>query len=337
MSDSTGPAETRIDALVSALPLDRKIRLLSGATSWTTHPEPAIGLRALVMSDGPVGVRGLSWDERDVSHNVPSPTAMAASWDTGLVGRVARLLASECRRKGVDILLAPTINLHRTPLGGRHFECFSEDPLLTARIGTAYVEGLQGAGIAATPKHFVANDSETERMTYEAVIEPRPLRELYLRPFEEILREARPWLVMAAYNGANGPTMTENPLLDEVLKGEWGFDGAVVSDWNAVHSVAASGRAGTDLAMPGPETPWTAGRCSKRCGPARCPSRRSTRRSAGCCGWRRVSARWRASRRPARGRSPPTVAAASGLAREAAVAGMVLARNNGVLPLPRPG
>jgi beta-glucosidase len=337
MSDATGPAETRIDALVSALTLDRKIRLLSGATSWTTHAEPVIGLRALVMSDGPVGVRGLTWDERDFSHNVPSPTAMAASWDTDLIGRLARLLASECRRKGVDILLAPTINLHRTPLGGRHFECFSEDPLLTARIGTAYVDGLQSAGIAATPKHFVANDSETERMTYEAVIEPRPLRELYLKPFEEILRDARPWLVMAAYNGANGPTMTENPLLDEVLKGEWGFDGAVVSDWNAVHSVAASGRAGTDLAMPGPETPWTGDALLTAVRSGEVPEaaidekiRRLLRLAA------RVGALEGFAPAVPAGEPLDDTAAAS-LAREAAVAGMVLARNNGVLPLPQSG
>ncbi|MGH3375203.1 MAG: glycoside hydrolase family 3 N-terminal domain-containing protein, partial [Actinoallomurus sp.] len=123
--------EARIDALVDALPLERKIRLLSGETTWTTYAEPAIGLRSIVMSDGPVGVRGLTWDERDTSHNVPSPTAMAASWDTGLVRRLARVLAGEARRKGVDVLLAPTVNLHRTPVGGRHFECFSEDPLLT--------------------------------------------------------------------------------------------------------------------------------------------------------------------------------------------------------------
>ncbi|MCW2919439.1 MAG: beta-glucosidase [Actinomycetia bacterium] len=333
MSPSTDPVEARIDALVEALPLDRKTRLLSGATAWTTHAEPAIGLRPLVMSDGPVGVRGLTWDERDTAHTIPSPTAMAASWDTGLIERLARLLAGECRRKGVDILLAPTINLHRTPLGGRHFECFSEDPLLTARIGTAYVEGLQSAGVAATPKHFVANDSETERMTYEAVIEARPLRELYLKPFEEILRDARPWLVMAAYNGANGPTMTENPLLDEVLKAEWGFDGAVVSDWGAVRSAAAAGRAGTDLAMPGPETPWTgqALLAAVRAGEVPEPAidekvRRLVRLAA------RVGALdGFASATPVCEPLDDTTAAA--LAREAAAAGMVLARNDGVLPL----
>ena len=121
-----------------------------------------------MTSDGPAGVRGERWDERDPSANVPSPTALAATWDEARIERLGRLLAAECRRKGVDVLLAPTVNLHRTPYGGRHFECLSEDPLLTARIGAAYVRGLQAEGVGATVKHFVANDSETERFTLDA-------------------------------------------------------------------------------------------------------------------------------------------------------------------------
>src|SRR5207247_2079418 len=131
-------------------------------------------------SDGPAGVRGERWDERDTSANVPSPTALAATWDEARVERLGDLLAAECRRKGVDVLLAPTVNLHRTPYGGRHFECFSEDPLLTARIGVAYVRGLQNQGVGATVKHFVCNDSETERMSVDIRIDERTLRELYL-------------------------------------------------------------------------------------------------------------------------------------------------------------
>ena len=177
MSSASESLETRIDALIASLPLEHKVRLLSGQTSWTTYGEPAIGLRPMVMSDGPVGVRGPTWDERDWSACTPSATAMAASWDPKLVDDLAGLLAAEARRKGVDILLAPTINMHRTPVGGRHFECFSEDPKLTAVIGGAYVDGLQRRGVAATVKHYVANDSETERMTYEAVVDPRTLRE----------------------------------------------------------------------------------------------------------------------------------------------------------------
>src|SRR5262249_55610074 len=155
-----------------------------------------------------------------------------------------------------DVLLAPTVNLHRTPFGGRHFECLSEDPLLTARIGSAIVRGLQGAGVAATVKHFVANDSETERFSLDARVDERTLRELYLAPFESIVRDASPWAVMAAYNGVNGHTMTESPLLRDVLQREWGFDGVVVSDWFATRSTDEAGAAALDLAMPGPISPW---------------------------------------------------------------------------------
>ncbi len=154
-----------IDGLIGRLPLEAKLRLLSGETAWTTYAEPAIGLRAMVLSDGPVGVRGTSWDDRDWGATTPSPSALAASWDPALVERIGELLGTEARRKGVDVLLAPTVNLHRTPYGGRHFECLSEDPYLTARIGAAYVTGVQRRGVGATVKHYVANDSETERMT----------------------------------------------------------------------------------------------------------------------------------------------------------------------------
>jgi beta-glucosidase len=241
---------------LAALSLEQKVRLLTGADFWTLHAEPAAGLRALVTSDGPAGVRGVRWDEREPSANVPSPTALAATWDAARIERLGRLLAAECRRKGVDVLLAPTVNLHRTPYGGRHFECLSEDPLLTARIGAAYVHGLQAEGVGATVKHFVANDSETERFTLDARVDARPLRELYLAPFEAIVAEARPWAVMAAYNGVNGSTMTESPMLRDVLKDEWGFDGVVMSDWYAARSTEAAGNAALDLAMPGPTGPW---------------------------------------------------------------------------------
>src|SRR3954449_2335375 len=193
---------------LAALTLEQKVRLLTGADFWSLHAEPAIGLRRMVTSDGPAGVRGERWDEREPSANVPSPTALAATWDAARIERLGRLLAHECRRKGVDVLLAPTVNLHRSPFGGRHFECFSEDPWLTAVIGAAYVRGLQAEGVAATVKHFVANDSETERFTLDARVSERVLRELYLAPFQAIVHDARPWAVMAAYNSVNGHTMT---------------------------------------------------------------------------------------------------------------------------------
>jgi beta-glucosidase len=239
-------------SLTGKLTLEQKVRLLTGADFWSLLPEPEIGLRRVVMSDGPAGVRGERWDERDPSANIPSPTALAATWDISRVTAIGRLLAGEARRKGVDVLLAPTVNLHRTPYGGRHFECFSEDPLLTALIGVAYVRGLQADGVGACVKHFAGNDSETERMTVDVRIAERPLRELYLAPFEAIVRDGGAWSVMAAYNGVNGHTMTESPLLRSVLHEEWGFDGVVVSDWTATRSTEPSARAALDLVMPGP-------------------------------------------------------------------------------------
>ena len=251
-----GRDERDLAARVATLSLEQKVRLLTGADFWSLHAEPAVGLRRLVVSDGPAGVRGERWDEREPSANVPSPTALAATWDEALVEEIGRVLAFEARRKGVDVLLAPTVNLHRTPFGGRHFECLSEDPLLTARIGVAYVRGVQGGGVGATVKHFVANDSDTERMSLDARVDERSLRELYLAPFEAIVREAGVWAVMAAYNGVNGRWMTESPLLRDVLHDEWGFDGLVMSDWFATRSTAASARAALDLVMPGPDGPW---------------------------------------------------------------------------------
>jgi beta-glucosidase len=255
---STVDHEAELVDRLAQLSLEQKVRLMTGADIWALHPIPEIGLRRLVTSDGPAGVRGETWDERSPSVNVPSPTALAASWDPARVERMGRLLASEARRKGVDVLLAPTVNLHRTPYGGRHFECFSEDPELTAMIGIGYVTGLQAEGVAATVKHFVANDSETDRFSVNALVDERVLRELYLMPFERIVA-AGAWAVMAAYNKVNGTTMTENQLQRDVLKREWGFDGVIMSDWYATRSVAAAGEDLLDLAMPGPESPWTEG------------------------------------------------------------------------------
>ncbi|WP_424534775.1 beta-glucosidase family protein [Sphaerisporangium viridialbum] len=245
-----------IEELIGELDLPSKVRLLSGAGMWSLPAMPEIGLRRLVMSDGPIGVRGEQWSSSDPSIALPSPTALAATWDVELVRRAGRLLAQEARRKGVHVLLAPTINIHRSPLAGRHFECLSEDPLLTGEIGAAYVEGVQEGGVATTPKHFVANDFETERFTVNVVAGERALREIYLAPFERVVR-AGAWGVMAAYNSTNGTTMTEHgALLRGVLKGEWGFDGFVVSDWTATRSTEAAALGGLDVAMPGPYGPW---------------------------------------------------------------------------------
>jgi len=252
-----GTRATAERALLAALSLADKVRLLTGAANWRTHGSPAIGLRQMIVSDGPSGVRGVTKDERHPSTCLPCPSATGATWDTGLITELAAALGAEARSKGVDVLLAPTINLMRTPLGGRGFECFSEDPVLTARMAAAFITGLQSAGVAATAKHFTGNDSETERWTYDAVISEQVLRELYLVPFEACVREAGTALVMAAYNKVNGTPATAHAwLLRKVLKGEWEFDGVVVSDWNAARATVPTAVAGLDLAMPGPNGPW---------------------------------------------------------------------------------
>ena len=243
--------------VAAALPVPEKVRLLSGADSWRTHDCPSVGLRAMVTSDGPNGVRGTTKDERRPSACLPCPSALGATWDGDLVYRIASALGTEARSKGVDILLAPTVNLMRTPLGGRGFEFFAEDPVLTAGLAAAYVRGVQSAGVAATIKHFVANDSETQRWTYDVRLSESVLRELYLMPFEACVREAGAWLVMAAYNKVDGTPMTESVrLLRDVLKNEWGFDGVVTSDWHAARSTHATALATLDLSMPGPDSPW---------------------------------------------------------------------------------
>jgi len=257
MSTAAAGVTGEESALVARLSLEQKVRLLTGASAWVLHGEPAVGLRPVVMSDGPAGVRGLSFDAANPSTSLPCPVALGATWDPPLVRELMSALGREARSKGVDVLLGPTINLIRTPLSGRGFECFSEDPVLTARVAVAYVEGLQQAGVAATVKHYVGNDSETERRTYDARIEEVVLRELYLAPFEATIVEAGAMVVMAAYNSVNGATMTANaPLLRGVLKGEWMFPGVVVSDWSATTSTVASAAAGLDLVMPGPDGPW---------------------------------------------------------------------------------
>ena len=251
--DDSGIAE-----LVGRLSLEEKVRLLTGRDFWTLQPVPEIGLRSVVLSDGPAGVRGVTWDERSPSINFPSPTALSSAWDREAVYRAGEALGAEAVRKGADVLLAPTINLHRSPYGGRHFEAFSEDPLLTAEIATAYVRGVQSRGVAATVKHYVANDAETDRFTVDVRVDERTLRELYLAAFEAPVVDGGAWAVMSAYNSINGTTASESPLLTTPLTDEWAFDGVVVSDWTAVRSIE-SARHRQDLAMPGPGGAWAEG------------------------------------------------------------------------------
>ncbi|MDQ0835991.1 beta-glucosidase [Streptomyces achromogenes] len=261
MSRPAIPDDSELRDRIRGLDLDSKIRLLTGAELWRFPAEPRLGLSAVTMSDGPQGVRGTGDDPDETGLLAPAPSALAATWDSDLAERLGVLFAVEARRKGVDVVLAPLVNLQRTPVAGRHFEYFSEDPLLTGTLAAAVVRGLQGRGVGACLKHFVANDSETDRTEYRARLDGRTLREVYLAPFEQVLAEAEPWSVMAAYSGVDdgveSAPMTENVrLLREVLKGEWGYAGPVVSDWAATRSTVASAVGGLDLAMPGPEPLW---------------------------------------------------------------------------------
>ncbi|SDL25553.1 beta-glucosidase [Streptomyces indicus] len=251
----TDGAEAVVEAALGKLDLDTKARLLAGQDMWTLPALPEIGLASLVLSDGPIGVRGVRWSADDPSIALPSPTALAAAWDPQLAYRAGQLLAQEARRKGVHVLLAPTVNLQRSPRGGRHFEAYSEDPYLTGEIGTGYVRGVQSGGVGTTVKHFVANDAETDRFTVDNRVSERALRELYLAPFEAIVKQAAPWGIMTAYNAVNGITMTENAaLVNGILREEWGFDGFNISDWMAARDTVGAIHGGLDVAMPGPMT-----------------------------------------------------------------------------------
>lgn len=245
---------------LESLTLQQKVTLLAGHDNW--HTEGLPGVPVMRCSDGPAGVRGTSWTG-PASASFPCGTALGATFDPELVHEVGQALAVEARSKGAHMLLAPTLNLHRTPIGGRNFECFSEDPLLTTRIATAYVRGVQrpasdGNRVACCIKHFVANDTEFERHTISSEVDEVTLRELYLAPFEATVRPVEQGgagvrAVMSSYNRINGVYASEHvELLRGVLRDEFGFDGVVISDWYGTHSAAQSLEAGLDLEMPGP-------------------------------------------------------------------------------------
>ncbi len=233
--------------------VDEKATLVVGRGIWDTHPIERLDVPSVVVTDGPNGARGGGlMGTGTPTACVPAGSVLGATWDPELIERVGVLLGDESVAKGAHVLLAPTINLHRNPLGGRNFECYSEDPYLTGVIATAFVRGVQSRGVATTPKHFVGNDSEFERNTIDTQVDERTLREVYLRPFEMVVRDADAWGIMSSYNRLNGTFASEHHwLLTEVLRDEWGFDGLVVSDWFAARSTAASVRAGLSLEMPG--------------------------------------------------------------------------------------
>lgn len=246
--------EQFVAKIVMGLEDQERALLVNGRDTWSTVAVARLGLGSIRMSDGPAGVRGTAWDERRTAVSFPCGAAMGATFDAELLHRVGEALAAEALAQGVHVVLGPTINLQRYSRAGRHFEYLAADPYLTAVLGTAYVRGLQRHGVAATPKHFVANDSETERHTVSIDIGQRSLRESYLLPFEAVVRDGGAWALMAAYSSIDGTPMTANDtFLTGILIDEWGFDGVTMSDWGAVYDCIGSARAGLHLAMPGPD------------------------------------------------------------------------------------
>lgn len=247
-----------IPADASGLTLEQKASLTSGADFWTTKAVPGAGIPAIMMTDGPHGLRKqvASNDHLGIAQSVPATcfppaVALGSTFDPELAERVGQALGEECQVEDVAVLLGPGINIKRSPLCGRNFEYFSEDPVVAGAMGTGWVRGIQSRGVGASLKHFAANNQERDRLRVSADVDERTLREIYLRAFRRVVTDAQPWTVMCSYNRINGVYASENPwLLTDVLRGEWGFRGLVVSDWGAVNDRVAGLAAGLDLEMP---------------------------------------------------------------------------------------
>ncbi|KAI1431674.1 glycoside hydrolase family 3 protein [Xylaria sp. CBS 124048] len=236
---------------LSYLTLEEKVSILTAADFWRTKSIPEKDVPAIKTSDGPNGARGGVFVGGTKAALFPCGTSLAATWNKDLLHQVGQHLATEVRARSAQVLLAPTVCMHRHPLGGRNFESFSEDPLLTGKLASQYIQGIQSKGVAATIKHFVTNEQETHRLTIDSLVMERPLRELYLRPFEIAVREANPWAVMSSYNLINGVHADSNiHTLKDILRGEWGYDGTVMSDWGGVNSTVESIKAGCDIEFP---------------------------------------------------------------------------------------
>ncbi|MQY30945.1 beta-glucosidase [Nocardia aurantia] len=315
------------------LTVEQKAVLLSGRDVWSTHAIEDAGIRAVRLSDGPHGLRMQeAGDNFGLLPSLPSTcfppaVALGASWDPDIVATVGAALGLEARAAGVDIVLGPGVNIKRSPLCGRNFEYLSEDPLLSGRLGAAYVDGLQSTGVGAAVKHFAANNQETDRMRVSADVDERTLREIYLPAFEYVVSHARPAMVMCAYNKINGTYASEHRrLLTDVLRGDWDFGGAVVSDWGAVHDPVAAVRAGLDLEMPS-----TSGRSALALVAAVQAGQLDEVELD------RAVARVLALAQYGGPPVPVDHDAHHLLARRAAAACVVLLKNDGVLPLPRAG
>jgi beta-glucosidase len=247
-----------IKELIKKMTLEEKAALCTGASPWTTTAIERLEVPEMTVSDGPHGVRRVEEVNNLLAQSLPAtcfPTAscMASTWDVDLIHRLGQAIAEECIALKVDVILGPGANMKRTPVGGRNFEYYSEDPYLAGRIATSFISGVQSKGVGTSLKHYATNNQEYQRLTISSEMDERTLREIYLPAFEMAVKEAQPWTVMCAYNKLNGTYCSENhKLLVDILKEEWGFEGLVVSDWGAVHDRVASLQGGLDLEMPGP-------------------------------------------------------------------------------------
>lgn len=322
-----------VDSVVSSLTLLEKAALLSGENVWESRSVRRLGVPSMFFADGPHGLRRqsgpsdhLGLHESEKSTCFPTAATLANSWDPQLTQRVGAAIGAEAAQQGVQVLLGPGLNIKRSPVGGRNFEYYSEDPLLSGVLAAGFVRGVQSQGVAATPKHFAANSQELLRMANDSVVDERTLREMYLTGFEIVVRQAAPWALMSSYNKVNGVYANENSaLLSDILRGEWGFDGAVITDWGGGNDAVAAVEAGSALEMPSP------GLDSAR--------QIVSAVDRGVLAMADVDARVRELLTLAARTSTPTrgrvdVDAHHQLAREAAASSMVLLRNEGgVLPL----
>ncbi|MBK7897169.1 MAG: glycoside hydrolase family 3 C-terminal domain-containing protein [Anaerolineaceae bacterium] len=239
--------------------LEEKAALCTGASAWTTTPIERLGVPEMIVSDGPHGVRRVPNVHEVAATSFPAtcfPTAscLASTWDTALIYQMGEALAEECIALNVDVLLGPGANMKRSPLGGRNFEYFSEDPYLAGEMAASMINGVQSKGVGTSLKHFTANNQEFQRFSISAEVDERTLREIYLPAFEKAVKQAQPWTVMCAYNKVNGTFASQHDyLLNQILKDEWGFEGLVVSDWGAVRDRVAALKGGLDWEMPGPQ------------------------------------------------------------------------------------
>jgi beta-glucosidase len=323
-----------ITEIIKQMTLEEKAALCTGASPWTTTPIERLGVPELTVSDGPHGVRRVADVDGQLEKSLPAtcfPTAscMASTWDVDLIQQLGEAIAEECIALKVDVVLGPGANMKRIPQGGRNFEYYAEDPYLAGQMATSFIRGVQGKGVGTSLKHYATNNQEYQRLTINSVVDERTLREIYLPAFEMAVKNAQPWTVMCAYNRLNGTYCSEHhKLLVDILENEWGFEGFVVSDWGAVHDRIASLKGGVDLEMPGP-------RELRVKAVVEAVKNGTLEESRLDDAVRRIlEILFKASQTPKGGSFDK--AAHHALARRVAGEGMVLLKNNGVLPLKEP-